>query len=187
MIFSFLCTRQSYTCKNKSQTCVLHSYTLDYNIKTFMCKEIPKFQHLYYFKEKTSLVSRRLLFKDFPDIFASLHVYETCSPGLRWQNGQLRGLHGLTWPRMHLKENFIYLLNCKLCIYIAWKTVNILQCHRFPHEMMSEEWAQKFLTDDVSLTDLGSASDWLKQNKMLAIFTGSYLPDSCFLDHQQQQ
>ena len=38
--------------------------------------------------------------------------------------------------------------------------------------MMSEEQAQQFLTDDVSLTDLGSASDWLKQSKMLAIFSG---------------
>ena len=38
--------------------------------------------------------------------------------------------------------------------------------------MMSEERAQKFLTNDVSLTDLGSAPGWLKQSKMLAIFSG---------------
>ena len=32
--------------------------------------------------------------------------------------------------------------------------------HWFPLEMMSEENAQKFHTDDVSLTRSGSASDW---------------------------
>lgn len=32
-----------------------------------------------------------------------------------------------------------------------------------PREMRSEEWAQKFPTDDVHYPNMGSATDWLKQ------------------------
>ena len=42
--------------------------------------------------------------------------------------------------------------------------------HLFPHEMTSEEQAQEFPTDDLSLHRYGktSASDWLKQISPLA-------------------
>ena len=40
--------------------------------------------------------------------------------------------------------------------------------------MMSEEQAQKFHTDDVSLPRLGSASDWLKRQ---CVISQKHYPD----------
>ena len=43
------------------------------------------------------------------------------------------------------------------------KTADIWRCyHWFPREKASEKHAQKFHTDDASLPDLGSASDWMQ-------------------------
>ena len=46
---------------------------------------------------------------------------------------------------------------------------NTIHHHWFPREMTSEKRLQKFYTDEVCSTvyvDLGSASDWLKQNSL---------------------
>ena len=43
------------------------------------------------------------------------------------------------------------------------KTADIWRCyHWFSREKASEKHAQKFHTDDASLLDLGSASDWMQ-------------------------
>ena len=44
-------------------------------------------------------------------------------------------------------------------------TISVTNSRKFatPREMRSEEWAQKFPTDDVHYPNMGSATDWLKQ------------------------
>ena len=44
-------------------------------------------------------------------------------------------------------------------------TISLTNSLKFatPREMRSEEWAQKFPTDDVHYPNMGSATDWLKQ------------------------
>ena len=57
---------------------------------------------------------------------------------------------------------------------------NNIRHHWFPREMTSEERLQKFHTDDVSQTvylDLGSASDWLKQNSLAPWANQKHYPD----------
>ena len=52
---------------------------------------------------------------------------------------------------------------------LTLKKGDILQDHLwFPVEMMSKEQAQIFHTSDMSLHDLGSASDWLKKISLAA-------------------
>ena len=57
---------------------------------------------------------------------------------------------------------------------------NTIRHHWFPREMTSEKRLQKFHTDDVSQTvylDLGSASDWLKQNSLAPWANQKHYPD----------
>jgi len=70
--------------------------------------------------------------------------------------------HHLCLRGWEAKKAFFEFLRC--FYYLSqWpdKTATILPCHLWFPKMMPEEWLQKFDTDDASLPDLRSASDWL--------------------------